>query len=111
MKNLFILLFFGLIIVSAETSNAQTQQQQLKDADKATVIPANERINSDNRSPAVLSETPAAVNQRDASGRTYMIVEGRKVYVDDNGVQSLSVPTEIKKETVPVKEKNNNPEN
>ena len=110
MKNLIFILCFSLVVVCAGNVSAQTKQQSPAPAKTSVTTSEQSKNVAATPAPAVLSESAGPTVQVDAEGKTFTIVEGRKVYVDGNGVQSLAAPAEKNAETVPLKESASQPE-
>ncbi len=110
MKHFIHLLFFSIILLSADTVIAQTQQP----AAPVTVPNSTPEVlpESSTESLVILNESVPNAHMINANGRTYMIIDGHKVFVDSNGVQSLSAPVEasdVPKQ--PTTKEQQNPEN
>ncbi len=108
MKYLKIILFFGAVFFTTDAAFAQSQNTPVTESQSIPEVLPEPSITT----PVMLIETTSTPSAQDANGITYMIIDGRKVYVDSNGIQSLSAPVESTEKIIPTETRSpQNPEN
>jgi hypothetical protein len=96
MKSIFSVITFTFLVCAGFGSKAQSQQQSGSELRPitTTVVHSNSLVESPAAVKPISTSQPGSTNSNEIE-----VIDGRKVHVDNQGIQSLSAP-----ESIPAKE-------